>query len=65
VIENKCGWVHGESTDEIREQVNCLTKEEIAERAKNSTSASKVLTWASQEKVLIQAYNEALATSSE
>jgi hypothetical protein len=45
--------------------VNCLTKEEIAERAKNSTSASKVLTWASQEKALIQAYNEALATSSE
>ena len=65
VIENKCGWVHGESTDEIREQVNCLTKEEIAERAINSTSASKILTWASQEKVLIQAYNEALATSSE
>jgi glycosyltransferase involved in cell wall biosynthesis len=53
VLENKCGWVHEESTDSIRTQVNNLTKAEIAEKAANSVVARSSLTWESQEHVLI------------
>jgi hypothetical protein len=53
VLENKCGWVHEESTDSIRTQVNNLTKAEIAEKAANSVVARSSLTWESQEQVLI------------
>ncbi len=65
VLENKCGWVHEESTDSIRTQVNNLTKAEIAEKAANSVVARSSLTWESQEHVLIEAYQSAIATSSE
>jgi hypothetical protein len=65
VLENKCGWVHEESTDSIRTQVNNLTKAEIAEKAANSVVARTSLTWESQEHVLIEAYQSAIAISSE
>ena len=65
VIENKCGWVHEESTDSIRTQVNNLTKAEIAEKAANSVVARLSLTWESQEHVLIEAYQSAIAISGE
>jgi glycosyltransferase involved in cell wall biosynthesis len=65
VLENKCGWVHEESTDSIRTQVNNLTKAEIAEKAANSVVARSSLTWESQEHVLIEAYQSAIAISSE
>jgi glycosyltransferase involved in cell wall biosynthesis len=63
VLENKCGWVHEESTDSIRTQVNNLTKAEIAEKAANSVVARSSLTWESQEHVLIEVIEKVLKTS--
>jgi glycosyltransferase involved in cell wall biosynthesis len=63
VLENKCGWVHEESTDSIRTQVNNLTKAEIAEKAANSVVARSSLTWESQEHVLIEVIEKILKTS--
>jgi glycosyltransferase involved in cell wall biosynthesis len=63
VLENKCGWVHEESTDSIRTQVNNLTKAEIAEKAANSVVARSSLTWESQEHVLVEVIERVLKTS--
>ena len=48
-----CGWVHGESTDDILQLVNSLSYDEILVAAKNCEIQRSKLTWESQEASIV------------
>lgn len=52
-----CGWVHGESTDDILQLVNSLSYDEILVAAKNCELQRSKLTWESQEASIVDYVN--------
>jgi glycosyltransferase involved in cell wall biosynthesis len=56
-VEIGCGWVHGESTDDILNLVNSLSRDEISVASKNCELQRSKLTWESQEASIVDYVN--------